>query len=184
MLQAVERTEAPKLSAQTDEIHLNPVLFARIRGLYDQRATLHLDPEGLRLLERYYEDFVRAGANLKPADQQRLKELNGELAGLSATFGQNVLKEKNASEIIVEHPEELAGLSDTEIAGLAANAKAEHQPGKYIIHLLNTTGQPVLKSLQNRALRERIMESVPRPRHPRRPLRQSSDGGAPRAAAR
>ena len=159
VLQQVERTEAPKLSAQTDEIHLNPVLFARIRGLYEQRATLHLDPESLRLLERYYEDFVRAGANLKPADQHRLKELNGELAGLSATFGQNVLKEKNASEIVVEHREELAGLSDAEIAGLEANAKAEHLPGKYIIHLLNTTGQPLLRSLQNRALRERIMEA-------------------------
>jgi len=156
-LQAIEKTLAPRLSAHRDAIVLNPALFARIRSLYEQRDALDLDPESLRLLERYHHDYVRAGANLGAKDQARLRALNGELATLHTQFAQNVLKERNAAVVIVETREELAGLSETAIITAASAATAAGHEGKYLLSLLNTTGQPALESLTNRAVRERLM---------------------------
>ena len=158
-LQKLEAAIAPKLSAQRDAVTLNSALFARIQSLYDQRATLGLNDESKYLLERYYKDFVRAGAKLSEADKTKLKAMNSELASLQTTFTQNVLKEKNAGSIVVERREDLAGLSDNEVAAAAATAKAAGLEGKYVIALLNTSGQPALASLQNRELREKIMQA-------------------------
>jgi len=158
-IQQVEADMAPKLAAHNDAILLDGKLFARIQALYDQRDALDLDPESKRVLERYYKDFVRAGAKLSDADKTRLKALNAEAAMLETKFTQNVLKEKNASSIVVADRTELDGLSDNEIAAAADAAKEDGQPGKYVIRLLNTTGQPALTSLKNRALRERIMQA-------------------------
>jgi peptidyl-dipeptidase Dcp len=123
-LAALDKEMAPKLAAESDEIYLNPKLWARVKELYDARSTLGLDPESLRLLERYRRDFVRAGANLSDADKTRLKALNAEAATLEATFSQNVLNEKNAAAVVVPDKAELAGLSDAEIATPADAAKA------------------------------------------------------------
>ena len=158
-LQKIEKEMAPKFSAHSDAIHLNGLLFARIEALYNDREKSALDAESKWLLERYYKDFVRAGAKLSDADKTKLKALNAELATLQTTFEQNVLKEKNASSIIVNDRAELAGLSDNEIAAAAAAAKAEGKEGKFAIRLLNTSGQPSLASLQNRPLREKIMQA-------------------------
>src|SRR6202011_1256745 len=158
-MQKIETEMAPKLSAHRDAIHLNSKLFARIQELYDNRAKLSLDPESSYLLERYYKDFVRAGAKLSDPDKTKLKAMNAELATLQTTFEQNVLKEKNASSVVVDKKEDLSGLSDNEIAATAAAAKDEHKDGKFVIRLQNTTGQPVLGSLRNRPLRQRIMET-------------------------
>ena len=168
-LQKVETETAPKLSAHRDAIHLNGKLFARLKELYDHRdkfaaanpsgGGLGLDPESAYLLERYYKDFVRAGAQLSDADKEKLKKINAELATLQTQFEQNVLKEKNASSIVVDRKEDLAGLSDNQMASLINAAKAEHKEGKFVIQLQNTTGQPLLGSLQNRQLRERIMQT-------------------------
>jgi peptidyl-dipeptidase Dcp len=158
-MQKIETAMAPKLSAQQDAIHLNGALFARIQSLYDDRNKLGLDTEAKWLLERYYKDFVRAGAKLSESDKTKLKAMNAELATLETSFQQNVLKEKNASSIVVEKRADLAGLSDSDIAAAIAAAKAEHKEGKFVLPLLNTTGQPSLASLQNRALRERIMKT-------------------------
>ncbi len=158
-LQKLEAVIAPKLSAQRDAIQLNSALFARIQGLYDQREKLGLEAESKRLLERYYKDFVRAGAKLSEADKTKLKAMNAELATLQTKFTQNVLKEKNASSLVLDTKEELAGLPENEIAAAAAAAKADGKDGKYVLRLLNTSGQPSLASLQNRALRERIMQA-------------------------
>jgi peptidyl-dipeptidase Dcp len=157
--QKIETEIAPKLAAHRDTIHLNPKLFARIQELYSNRDKLGLDPESSYLLERYYKDFVRAGAKLSDPDKTRLKAINAELATLQTKFEQNVLKEKNASSIVVDRREDLAGLSDHEIAAAAAAAKAEGKESKFVIRLQNTTGQPSLTSLQNRPLRERIMQA-------------------------
>ena len=159
VLQKLEAAIAPKLSAQRDAITLNSALFSRIQSLYDQREKLGLDPESKRLLERYYKDFVRAGAKLSDADKTKLKAMNAELATLQTTFTQNVLKEKNAGSVVVEKREDLVGLSDNEIAAAAAVAKAAGMEGKFMIALLNTSGQPSLASLQNRKLREQIMQA-------------------------
>ncbi len=156
-LQKIEAEMSPRFSAHSDAIGLNHALFSRVKSLYDQRASLKLDPESLRLLERYYKDFVRAGALLSESDKTVLKALNAELATLSTQFSQNVLKEINASAVLVDTKEELAGLSDAAIATAAKAATAAGHEGKYLIRLQNTTGQPPLTDLTNRALREKIM---------------------------
>jgi peptidyl-dipeptidase Dcp len=158
-MQKIETEMAPKLSAHRDAIHLNGKLFVRVKELYDNRDKLSLDPESAYLLERYYKDFVRAGAKLSDLDKEKLKKINAELATLQTRFEQDVLKEKNASSVVVDKKEDLAGLSDSEMATVTNAAKAEHKDGKFVIQMQNTTGQPLLKSLQNRQLRERLMET-------------------------
>ncbi len=154
-IRKIEKDLAPKLAAHSDAIRLNAPLFARIDALHARRDTLGLDAESARLLDRYYKDFVRAGAKLSDADKTRLRAMNAELAGLSTTFAQNVLKEVNASAIVVDRREDLAGLPENEIAAAASDKKE----GKFVLRLLNTSGQPALASLENRALRERIHEA-------------------------
>ena len=155
-LEDIRTDMAPKLSAHNDRILLNGKLFERVQAIYDQRDTLELDPESYRLVEEYFTDFVRAGARLSPADKETLQSLNSELASLQTSFSQNVLNEVNESAIIVDSAEELAGLSDVAIAAAAVAAEERDLEGKYVITLLNTSGQPALSSLENRELRERI----------------------------
>jgi peptidyl-dipeptidase Dcp len=158
-LQKIDKEMAPKLAAHHDEIFLNPKLFARVQQLYDNRDNLGLDPESAYLLERYYKDFVRAGAKLSDADKDKLRKINAELATLQTQFEQNVLKEKNASSVVVDRKEDLRGLSDNQMASVTSAAKAEQKEGKFVIQMQNTTGQPLLGSLQSRQLRERIMQT-------------------------
>lgn len=158
-IQAVQAEMAPKLSAHQDAIALNPVLFDRVEALYQNRDSLDLDPEQKRLLERYRTDFVRAGAQLDDAQKTRLKEINGELATLQTQFSQNVLKEVNASAIVVDSRDELAGLSENQIAAAAKAAAERGMDGKFVVALMNTSGQPPLGALENRPLRERIMRA-------------------------
>jgi peptidyl-dipeptidase Dcp len=150
---------APKLSAHSDTILLNAKLFARVKTLYDARDTLDLDAESRRLVGEYYTDFVRAGAQLAEPDKQRLQAINGEVATLATTFSQNVLSEVNESAVVVDTREELAGLTDSEVMAAAEAATARGLDGGYVIALLNTTGQPVLSALEDRALRERIFKA-------------------------
>ena len=147
---------APKLSAHSDRILLNADLFGRVQTLYDQRDSLDLGGEARRLIEKSYVDFVRAGALLSDTDKIRMQDINAAVATLQTTFTQNVLDEVNASAMVVDTRAELAGLSDDQIAAAAAAAAARDLEGKYVIPLLNTSGQPVLASLDNRALREEI----------------------------
>lgn len=158
-MQVVERDMAPKLAAHQDAIHLNGKLYARIHALYEQRATLGLDVQSLHLLERIHTDFTRAGAALSSADQDKLRVLNSRLATLQTDFSQNVLKEINASAVIVDTRAELDGLSDAAIATAAEAAKTRGLTGKYVIALVNTTGQPPAVSLTNRALRQRLYDA-------------------------
>lgn len=158
-IDAIEVEVAPKLSAHYDQILLNEDLFTRISDLYERRDQLGLDAESMRLVEENYKNFVRAGAMLDVEQKEQLKAINLELSELSTRFSQNVLDEVNALAIVVEDVEELAGLSPAEIQSAADAAQAREMPGKYVIPLLNTSGQPSLASLQNRALRQRIYET-------------------------
>src|SRR5438309_6152442 len=153
--QKIETELAPKLSAHHDAILLNSKLFARIQELYSNREKLGLDPESSYLLERYYKDFVRAGAKLSDPDKEKMKKINAELATLQTRFEQNVLKEKNASSIVIDRKEDLAGLTDSQMTTVTNAAKAEHKEVKFVIPLQNTTGQPLLGSFHNRQHRER-----------------------------
>ena len=147
---------APKFSAHRDAIALNPKLFARIKALHDARATLGLDAIDLRLLERRYTDFVRSGAALNDAQKARIRAINTDLSKLGTQFNQNVLAEVNDSAIVVDSRDELKGMGEEQIAAAAEAAKARKLEGKYVIALLNTTGQPAEAQLENRALRERL----------------------------
>ncbi|WP_296246588.1 M3 family metallopeptidase [uncultured Stenotrophomonas sp.] len=148
-----------KFAAHSDAINLNGKLFSRIETLYNNRANLGLDAESLRLVEKYRDNFVRAGAKLGDADKAKLKDMNAELANLGTKFSQNVLAEVNASYIVVDDVKQLDGLSAEQIAAAAEAAKARKLDGKYVIALLNTTGQPPLTNLANRELRQKIYEA-------------------------
>lgn len=147
---------SPRLATHSDEILLNRALFERIDALYQQRDQLDLDPESLRLLEYHHRQHVRAGVLLDDAQQRRLRELNEELARLSTRFEQRVLAEVNASAVGVASKDALAGLSDAQIEAAAEAARARGLSDDYAITLLNTTDQPLLVQLENRALREAI----------------------------
>lgn len=159
VMDQIQAEVAPRLAAHTDQILLNGRLFERVRSLYEQRGTLGLDDESLRLVERHYVDFVRAGALLSEANQQRMQVINGEMAALQTTFTQNVLDGVNAAAIVVDDREQLAGLPEGQIAAAAAAADSRGLDGKYVLALLNTSGQPALSSLDDRSLRERIMRA-------------------------
>jgi peptidyl-dipeptidase Dcp len=158
-METIRSDMAPKLSAHKDQILLNSKLFARIQAIYEQRDSLELDPESYRLIEENHRDFIRAGAQLSEADKEKLKAMNAEMASLQTKFSQNVMNEVNASAVLVDNREELAGMSDTKIDAAAEAAKAKDMEGKYLIALRNTSQQPPLSSLEDRALRQRIMEA-------------------------
>ena len=157
-IKALRAEYAPKLSAHNDEILLNPKLFARIKAIHDQLGKLELDAESKRLVTETYKDFVGAGAELSDQDKEKLKAMNAELATLGTQFSQNVLEEVNSKAIVVDSADELAGLSEGQIAAALEAGKARDLEGKYVLPLLNTSQQPALSSLENRALRQRIME--------------------------
>ncbi|MEN9352053.1 MAG: hypothetical protein RL476_13 [Actinomycetota bacterium] len=158
-LDAIEEEIAPKLAAHQDSINLNPALFKRIKDLYDARESLGLNSEDAWLLERYYKDLIHAGAHLTDAQRSRLKELNEELSSLETQFSKNVLADTNDLAVLVESVEELDGLSENEIAAAAAAAKDRGHDGKWLIGMVNFTGNPVLDSLTNRDLRKKIMQA-------------------------
>jgi peptidyl-dipeptidase Dcp len=158
-IKAIQTDIAPRLSAHSDEILLNAALFERIKAVYDARDALALGGEALRLVEETHRDFVRAGALLDDAEKQKLRAINTELAKLETQFSQNVLNEVNDLAIVVDSREELAGLTEAEIQGAADAAESRSLGGKFVIPLLNTTQQPALTSLANRALRERIFKT-------------------------
>ena len=158
-INAIRNEMAPRLAAHTDRILLDGDLFAHVEALYDERAEIDLDDESRRLIAEYYVDFVRAGARLSDGEKERMQAINAELAALSSRFTQNVLDEVNASAVVVDTREELAGLPENQIAATVEAAAARGLEGKYVIPLLNTSGQPALAALADRGLRERIMRT-------------------------
>ena len=168
-LQDVQRRMAPRLSAHEDEILLDPRLFARVDALYAQRDSLGLDAEAARLLWRYHQDFVRAGARLDEPAKAKLRALNAELATLQITFAQNTLKERGAAAVTFDSRAELAGLSDAQIKSAADAAAKAGKPGRFVVELVNTTGQPVLAELTSHASRVKVMDAS---------LARGSHGGA------
>ena len=157
-LNTIEEEVAPKLAAHQDAISLNPVLFKRIKDLYDARESLGLNSEDAWLLERYYKDLIHKGAHLTEAQRERLKELNEELSSLQTQFSKNVLADTNDLAVLVDTAEELDGLSENQIAAAKAAAKDRGHDDKWLIGMVNFTGNPVLDALTNRELRKKIME--------------------------
>ncbi|MBU6199306.1 MAG: peptidyl-dipeptidase Dcp [Xanthomonadaceae bacterium] len=158
-LQKVQEAVAPKLSELADAIHLNDKLFARIDTVYAERAKLHLDPESQRLLEVVHAQFVHAGAKLSAADKTKLKALNTEDATLEAAFTNKLLGAAKAGALVVDDKAKLAGMSAADIAAAAQDAKARGLDGKWVIPLQNTTQQPALQELSDRAVRKQLFEA-------------------------
>jgi peptidyl-dipeptidase Dcp len=157
-LQKVQEYEAPRLAATQDAIYLNPKLFARIKAVYDQRASLRLDAESLRLVEWDYKEFVHGGANLSPDDKEKLKKINEEDSTLENAFQTKLLAAAKAGAYSTEDAAALAGLSPGQVTAAAQKTQDGKQKG-WALPLQNTTQQPDLADLTNRATRRAIFEN-------------------------
>jgi peptidyl-dipeptidase Dcp len=155
-LQAVETKVTPKLSEHFDAISLNPKLFARVKALQDKRATLKLTPEQAQLLTVTYEGFIRAGAQLSTADQTKLRALNTQISTLQTAFQQKLLAGTKAGGLVIDDVKKLDGLGADGIAAAAKAAEDRGMKGKWVLPLQNTTQQPALASLTDRATREAL----------------------------
>jgi peptidyl-dipeptidase Dcp len=158
-LQKVEEVTSPLLAAHSDAIYLNDKLFARVQNLHDKADSLKLDPESARLLKVTYDDFVHAGAKLSEADKTKLKELNKEESTLSTKFTNQLLAATKAGALVVDDKAQLDGLSDADITAAADAAKDRKLDGKYVVVLQNTTQQPDLQGMNDRATREKLFKS-------------------------
>ncbi|PXV59507.1 peptidyl-dipeptidase Dcp [Dyella jiangningensis] len=158
-LQKVQEEEAPKFAEHQDSIVMNDKLFKRIETIYNQRDSLKLDPESKRLVEVTYKNFVRGGAKLSDADKAKLKDLNKEESSLSTQFTNKLLAATKAGALVVDDKSKLDGMSDGDIAAAAEAAKARKLDGKWVVPLQNTTQQPALESLNDRATREQLFKS-------------------------
>ena len=156
-IQKLEAELAPQLAAHRDAILLDPRIFVRVDALYQKRQQSGLNAEQIRLIERYHSNFVRAGARLDAAQKQTLRALNARLAALQTQYEQRLLAASNAGALVIEDRAELDGLDEAAIAAAAEAAKARGLPGKYVIALQNTSGQPALTDLRQRAVRERLL---------------------------
>ncbi|HET9618109.1 MAG TPA: M3 family metallopeptidase, partial [Pseudolabrys sp.] len=167
-LEAVERDVSPLLARHSNALYLNRALYARIADLYARRDTLGLDAEQARVLDRYHTRFVRAGAALDQAQQDRLAVINERLASLGTQFGQNVLADEKSYALILEEAD-LAGLPD--FARDAARAAAEDRghPGKYAITLARSSAETFLQFSSRRDLREKLFSAF---------IKRGENGGA------
>ena len=155
-LDEIDTQIGPKLSAHLDGITLDPVLFDRVKAVYDNRAAMSMTSEDAKLLEETYDGMVHAGALLTEAQKEQVKAINTELTSLTTEFSQKVRQATVDNALVVDSAAELAGLSQSEIDAAAKLAAEKGMPGKYAIALQNTTQQPLLPSLENRATREKL----------------------------
>ena len=158
-LQNIQTELAPLLAAHSDNILLNRGLFNRVSTLYESRENLPLSGEQQEVLRRHYDDFVRAGAKLSDEQQNRIRSLNEQLSTLETKFEDNLLAVTKERSVIVDSVAELDGLSDADIAAAAQTATERGHAGKYVLEISNTTRVPVLSSLNNRKLRQRVWEA-------------------------
>ena len=158
-LQKVQEDEAPRLAAHQDAIVLNAKLFQRIEAVYNRREALKLDPESRRLVEVAYRNFVLGGARLSETDKAQLKDLNKEESTLGAQFVNKLLAAAKGGALIVDDSARLAGLAASDIAVAAQAAKERKLDGKWVLPLQNTTQQPELQNLSDRATRKALFEA-------------------------
>lgn len=155
-IQNMAKEMAPNLSAHRDNIYLNEKLFTKVKTLWDKKETLGLNLEQAKILDNAYKDFVRSGANLSNADKEILRKINGDLSLSSLKYGQNILAETNAYELVIDSKKDLAGLPQGLIDAAAVDAKAKGKDGKWVFTLSNSSVMPFLQYSSNRELRKQI----------------------------
>jgi len=158
-LQELAKELAPMLSKHGDDISLNPELFKKVKEIYDKKDKLKLNVEQNKLLEEYYTDFVRGGANLNEEDQVKFRKINEELSVSTLQFGDNILNEDKDYKMVIDKEAELAGLPEAVITGAAEAAAARNLEGKWVITLQKTSFIPFLQYSENRKLREKIYKA-------------------------
>ena len=159
-IQRLDEAFSAELAGLANDIYLNDALFARIESVWQQRDSLGLDAESLRLVEVVYQRFIQAGAKLGPVEKAELKTLNTEAATLSSQFHQCLLGAAKNGGLVVESADELLGFSDDEIAAAASAAEDRGLTGRWLIPLVNTTQQPALAALQRRDTREKLFKAA------------------------
>ena len=156
-MQAIARELDPLTTKHQDDIYLNEKLFQRIKTVYDKRMGLGLDPQQIRVTEKYYRDFERRGANLPKDKQEQLRKINSELSMLALTFGENLLAETNKNfKLVIENKNDLEGLPQGVVDGAAETAKTMGLEGKWVFKLSKPSMIPFLQYAKNRDLREKI----------------------------
>jgi peptidyl-dipeptidase Dcp len=158
-IQEIANDIAPITSKHYTNISLNEKLFERIKAVYEQRDKLNLNTEQAKLLEDNYKSFIRNGANLNETDKNRLREINSESAQLTLKFGQNVLAETNAFQLVIEDEKDLAGLPKGIISAAKATAKAKGKENAWVFTLQNPSLMPFLTYAENRELRKQIWDA-------------------------
>jgi peptidyl-dipeptidase Dcp len=156
-MQKLARDITPKMTRHRDNISLNPELFKRVKAVYDKRNEMGLDPQQIRVTEKYYKDFERSGANLSPEKQARLRQLNEEISKVSLQYAENLLAETNKNfKVVVDKKEDLSGLPADVIEAAAIEAKKDSLSGKWVFTLAKPSMLPLLQYANNRALREKL----------------------------
>lgn len=156
-LQAIERDVSPLFARHSDRIQLNRALFQRIEAVWKDRASLGV--EEAQVVDRYHTNFSRAGAGLDDAAQSRLKAINERLAALSTQFSQNVLADEKSFMLVLETPDDLAGLPDFVVTAAAEAAKERNLPGKFVVTLSRSSIEPFLTFSTRRDLREKAFDA-------------------------
>lgn len=158
-MQKIDEQVTPLLSNHRDNILFNTALFQRVKILYEQKEDLDLTPEQSTLLDKYYQDFIRGGANLSEEKKEELRKINEQLSTLSMKFGQHILKENNRFELVIENKEDLAGLPQSVIEGAAQAAEERGYEGKWVFTLHRSSITPFLTYSEKRNLREKIFKA-------------------------
>ncbi|MDJ0766409.1 MAG: M3 family metallopeptidase [Myxococcota bacterium] len=157
-LQQIATEVKPMLAKHKDDILLNQQLFEKIKSIHEKQKYLSLSAEQTSLLQEYYKDFVRGGADIDEAGRKQLRDINKDLSLLTLNFSQNLLKENQQFEMVLETPEDLAGLPDPIIASAAQAAKARGHEGKWVFTLDKPSFIPFLQYSTRRDLREKIFK--------------------------
>ncbi len=158
-IRALQKEMSPISSAHSDDINLNPALFARVKAVYEQRESLDLTHEQQKVLENTYKRFVRSGAELNDEQKAKLRSLNQELSMLQLTFSQNLRHETNNTFVVANSLEELKGLPQANIDAAAKMAAENGHEGKWLFNMQRQSCNPVLQYCENRALREKVYKA-------------------------
>ena len=158
-LDAIDSATAPQLAALQDSIYLNDRLFARIKHIREKIADMNYRPDQARLLTLTYDRFVKNGALLSAADKEQLKSLNGKLSSLQTEFGQKLTAGTKDAALVVDNKAKLSGLDEAALASATKAAADRGMTGKFVLPLQNTTQQPLLPSLNDRASRQALFNA-------------------------